>query len=423
MVYEQGVPSTVMKFNLHKRERAQALVIIALALVGLAGMAGLVIDGGNVFLDRRNAQSAADSAALAAALARVSGDGSPQALALKAASQNGYNNDGVTNKVEFHIPPVSGPNEGKSEYIQVIITSHVKTYVASIVGWKVVTNKVNAVARTKPSEMREILNGQAVISLAPTSNCMNDVAFYVHGEATLDITGGGVFVNSNNNQCAFIQKGSGSIRINDQHVINVVGAASIQKPQLLTPGVTVGVVAFSYPPPFFMPKVGCGEQEAAISEDGSTMSPGSWGDEFPPPGVTHLESGVYCLDAGIKITGDIEGHNVVFKVDGGDVHFSGSANIILDAPNSGEYKGLLLFVPMDNKNKVVLNGGADSNIKGTILAPASEIHINGNDSSTGFHSQIIGYTIDVNGSSNIVIKYNDDQNFNTLSMPEVQLSE
>ena len=53
------------------KERGQALVLIALAIVGLAAMAGLVIDGGNAFLDRRNAQSAADSAALTAALARV----------------------------------------------------------------------------------------------------------------------------------------------------------------------------------------------------------------------------------------------------------------------------------------------------------------------------------------------------------------
>lgn len=412
-----------MKINLRKRERGQALVIIALALVGLAGMAGLVIDGGNVFLDRRNAQSAADSAVLAAALTRVRGDGVPESMALKAAKENGYNNDGVTNNVEFHIPPVSGPNKGKVEYIQVIITSHVKTYVASIVGWRVITNQVTAVARTKQSEIREILNGQALISLAATSNCINDVSFYIHGEATLDISGGGVFVNSNNNQCAFIQKGSGSIVINDTNIIKVVGAASIQKPQLLKSGVTVGVVSIGYPPPFFMPKVGCGDKEATVSEDGTSMSAGSWGDEFPPPGVTHLDSGVYCLDSGITITNDIEGHNVVLKVEDGDVHFNGSANIILDAPNTGENKGLLLFVPIDNKNKVVLNGGSESKIKGTILAPASEIHINGNDSPSGFHSQIIGYTIDVNGNSKVVIVYNDEQNFNTLTMPEVQLSE
>src|ERR1051325_7488787 len=107
-----------MKSNSYKNGRGQALVIIALAIVGVAGIAGLVVDGGDVFLDRRNAQNAADSAVLAAALTRVQSGASPQATALASAKKNGYDNDGVTNKVEFHIPPISGPNQGKNEYIQ-----------------------------------------------------------------------------------------------------------------------------------------------------------------------------------------------------------------------------------------------------------------------------------------------------------------
>jgi Flp pilus assembly protein TadG len=396
--------------------------MIVLAMVGLAGMAGLVIDGGNLFLDRRNAQNAADSAALSAALTRVRGGQDMTAAALISAAQNGYDNNGTSNTVEVHNPPIDGPNAGKVEYVQVVIVSRVKTYFARVVGWSELTNKVEAVARTKTPEIRQILDGQAVISLAPTSDCNNRKSFWVHGEATLDITGGGVFVNSNNNQCAFIQQGSGSIRINDNHLINVVGAASIQKPQLLTPGVSVGAVPLSYPPPFFMPRVGCSE-EAVVSEDGTSMSPGDWSEEFPPPGVTHLESGVYCLNNGMHITSDLDGSNVVFKVEDGEVRFSSGANIRLNAPNNGDLAGLLLYLPMDNNSKVVLNGGAESNIKGTILAPASAIHINGNDSTAGFKSQIIGYTIDVNGNSNVVINYIDEQNYNTLTMPEVQLSE
>ncbi len=406
------------------KERGQALIVIVLAIVGLAGMAGLVIDGGNAFLDRRNAQNAADSAALAAAVSRVRGTSgqSMSGAALSVAAQNGYDNNGVSNTVEVHQPPTGGPYKDNDEYVQVVITSHVKTYFARVVGWQQLTNRVEVIARTKTPEVREILNGQAVISLAPNSDCNNKKAFWVHGEATLDITGGGVFVNSANNQCAFIQNGSGSIRIRDNHQINVVGAATIQKPQLLTPGVTVGVASTSYPPPFFMPKFGCGG-EAVVSEDGTSMTSGSWDDIFPPPGVAHLEPGAYCLSKGMDIQGDLEGSNVVFKITDGDIHWSGTANIQLTAPSKGDQKGLLIYVPMDNPNKIVLNAGEESNIRGTILAPASEIHLNGNDSKAGFKSQIIGYTINVNGDSNVIINYKDDQNYNTLTMPEVQLSE
>ena len=57
------------------------------------------------------------------------------------------------------------------------------------------------------------------------------------------------------------------------------------------------------------------------------------------------------------------------------------------------------------------------------LAPASTIVINGNNSTSGFQSQIIGYRIDADGGGNIVIVYDDDRNYKALSMPEVQLSE
>ena len=404
-------------------ERGQALIVIALALVGIVGMVGLVVDGGRGFLDRRNAQNAADAAALASAYARIKGDQDMVSAALSSAAENGYNNDGVTNVVVLYSPPKDGPHSGDVEYIQIIITSHLDTYFARVIGRQKITNTVEATARTKNAEIRPLLNGRAVISLAPASNCFNNLSFLVHGEATLDITGGGVFVNSNNQTCALIQQGSGSIRLSEGYSIDVVGNASIQKTRLLTPQVTVGAAPVGYPPPFFMPKVGCGTKTAEVSEDGTSMSPGNWGDDFPPPGVTHLDGGVYCLNNGIHITGNLEGHNVVLKVEEGEVRFSRTSDILLDAPNAGDNAGLLLYLPMENHSKVVLNGAEGSVIKGTILAPASPILIKGMESTRGFHSQIIGYTIEADGNSNVVIVYNEDQNFHTLSMPEVQLSE
>jgi len=48
-----------------RHERGQTLIIIAVALVGLLALAGLAIDGGNLFMKRRRAQNAADAGALA----------------------------------------------------------------------------------------------------------------------------------------------------------------------------------------------------------------------------------------------------------------------------------------------------------------------------------------------------------------------
>ena len=409
-----------MKNNHSKR--GQALILIALAAVALFGMVGLAVDGGRAFADRRRAQNAADAAALASAYARIKGNEDMVVAAQNSAAENGYNNDGVNNVVELYSPPKNGPHSGDVEYIQIIITSNLNTYFARVIGRQKITTVVQATARTTTAEIKELLNGRAVVSLAPQSNCFNNLSFWVHGEATLDISGGGVLVNSNNQTCALLEQGNGSIRLQDGYSIDVVGKASVQKLRLITPAVSVGAAPISYPPPFFMPKVGC-NKEAEVSPDGTSMSSGSWGDDFPPPGVTHLDGGVYCLDHGIHITGNLEGHNVTFKVSKGEVRFSSTADILLDAPNAGDRAGLLLYLPMENHSKVVLNGGAGSVIKGTILAPGSPILIKGMDSPTGFHSQIIGYTIEADGTSNVVIVYNEDQNFHALNMPEVQLSE
>ena len=45
------------------------------------------------------------------------------------------------------------------------------------------------------------------------------------------------------------------------------------------------------------------------------------------------------------------------------------------------------------------------------------------ESQIGFHSQIIGYTVEADGNSNVVIVYNDEQNYDAMTMPELQLSE
>jgi hypothetical protein len=51
----------------NKTERGQSLVVIAIAFLGLIAVAALIIDGGSLYLNRRNAQTAADAAALAGA--------------------------------------------------------------------------------------------------------------------------------------------------------------------------------------------------------------------------------------------------------------------------------------------------------------------------------------------------------------------
>jgi hypothetical protein len=64
--YQQYAEGTTMKPRLtHHHEQGQSVVIIALAIVVLVGMAGLGLDGANAFNQRRNAVNASDAAAMA----------------------------------------------------------------------------------------------------------------------------------------------------------------------------------------------------------------------------------------------------------------------------------------------------------------------------------------------------------------------
>lgn len=70
-------------------ERGQMLVIFALAMVALIGMVGLIIDGGDTALQRRDQQNVADAAAMAAGYAYVN-NLDEVAAAHTVAASNGY---------------------------------------------------------------------------------------------------------------------------------------------------------------------------------------------------------------------------------------------------------------------------------------------------------------------------------------------
>jgi len=442
-------------------ERGQALIIIAFALVALIGITGLVVDGGMSYADRRGAQNAADAAVLAASLAKVRGE-NYVAAGLNSAATNGYNNDGVTNTVQIGAPS-EGPYAGNTEYIQVTIVSHKDTFFSGVVGVSQITNTVQAMARARPSQVEPMAYGYALVSLAPTSDCQNKRAFQVHGEATIELWGGGIFVNAKDKDgtCAFMSYGSGSIVFMDRYPLNVVGGASIQKPQLIkllvakpVDGIPLaqqpnifqpilpdtGALPLPYPPPFIMPDPSCGAEVAHVKpevdnpltpqvETGHVMTPGNWdpgnGKDkyFPPEGVDTLSAGIYCINGDVRIEGNqtVQGDNVLLFVEHGSVSIKGGATVNLSAPETGQFAGLLILLPMANQQRVALNGNAQSTFQGTILAPASEIVLNGNESDYGFHSQIIGYTIDVDGQSLIVLKYVDGQNYDATVSPEIQI--
>ncbi|MGE5643765.1 MAG: Tad domain-containing protein, partial [Byssovorax cruenta] len=170
-----------MKPKLH--EKGQALILIAFGAIVLVGFTGLAIDGSRVFSDRRHAQNAADTAALAAALSKIradppaTGDAIAEAAGLARAASNGYDNTNsiveVHNCAESNLnPPCEGLPTGadlaeKEKYLQVVIRLTTYTTFARVLGRTEIPSVVSAIARAEPGGPGPVGGGFALSAMSP----------------------------------------------------------------------------------------------------------------------------------------------------------------------------------------------------------------------------------------------------------------
>ena len=420
-----------MKTNFFS-EQGQAIVLIALGIVGLIGMTALAIDGGNAYSDRRHAQNAADTAVIASALSKTRGNPwlNP---GFTMASNNGYDNGDPNQSVILHTcdfaPGCPAPYDGSNsdfppdEFVHIVITSNVDTFFAPVIGVEQVTNTVEAIARAKPST--EMFFGNAMVSLAQTNHPQPVSQF--NGASGGSVTGGGIFANSSSD-CAFdVDGGAGSISIPEG--ITVVGTAcDIENIGLdyssVTQGTQLPAPDYSWLDPICDGSTSY-DSSTHLTNGGDTITPPanspilfSTSHSFPPAGVEHLDPGVYCLRDPFKVlNGSLEGSNVTFVMLSDSITWNGGA-IDLTAPTSGDTAGLLIYQPLTNTSTMSISGNAILDLIGTILAPGALIDLAGG-THTHIDGQIIGDSIKFTGSSGTSINYDDSQNIN--DPPQIEI--
>lgn len=410
----------MQKVNHKKSEKGQAIVLIVLAIVGLIGITGLTIDGGFAYSDRRNAQNAADTAALAAGRSFIREE-DWEAAAFALAASNGYDNNETTNFVTVNKPPVeSDEYAGNDEYIEVVIQSEYQTSFARVVGITQMTNRVLAVARVVPTEYINMFNGHAMVSLNQ-SDCH---AFTFQGDGDTTINGSGIFVNSNcdqpGNQAAYFSaSGSADLYADSLCAVGRIednGAfeGTENEGEANCPPFTDPTNMYQYPNP---------DCPTNAVKTGNTLSPGNYSGTFPPAGVTTLESGVYCVNGNFRLNGtdELTGYGVMIYMESGDVSWQGG-DVVLTSPSSGPFDGLLIYFPWGNCDNLTINGNGEQTLTGTILAPCSEVQINGNDDTT-ISGQIIGDIIDFSGTSGTTVNYDASQNYEAETPPYLELAQ
>ncbi len=134
--------------RIHRDERGQTILLVALSLPLLLGFIGMATDVGALFKDKRTMQTAADAGAIAGAL-HIS-DGTSITAAKAATATNGYT-DG-SNGVVVTVPSAAnGPNWPASNYyhqanyVEVTITKTESTIFLALFGYPSVTVQARAV--------------------------------------------------------------------------------------------------------------------------------------------------------------------------------------------------------------------------------------------------------------------------------------
>ncbi|MEO5887734.1 MAG: Tad domain-containing protein [Anaerolineales bacterium] len=412
-----------------KSERGQVLIIFALAAIALFGIVGLAIDGSAKFSDRRHAQNAADTAALAAALAKsnaltagssnspvecppTSGIPSDVCTALLTAgldqaANNGYDNNLVRNTVEVYSPPISGYYTGDSTYIQVIITSHVNTTFSRVVGVEQTHNVVEAVALTK--EGGALGNGAMIISYDPDPNCSSGVgsgggSVDVSGNSTVTLDGGGIFLNSDET-CGYSAPNCPTVTITGGG-INTAGGDNIdQACQTADEFYNQDQVAIpdevywpDVPPECSIPATA--NQLGVDPSDGKgewLIHPGYY-EDFPQAALVankqhiYMASGVYCIDPGgtsrdfdlswspvdfVSLNGSTDpsenkyhAYNpdgvTLYIKNGGGFTINANNPTYLDGSTSGDYQGYLIILE-----------GNHTSIENCSITGGADVDING----------------------------------------------
>lgn len=184
----RGARGVARRPRRHRRSGA-LLVWGAFLLIVLIGMTGLVIDVGLLMAAQRNAQNAADSAALAAAHELLRGASSAAAVTTGETFVTDGDYYGLTDAaVAINVPPARGAYAGSGSHAEALVTAPNQTFFIHVLPGVAQGNTVHGRA-VAGYELVQIAKG--VIALNPDAK----PGLKVSGRASL-VVNGAVIVNS-----------------------------------------------------------------------------------------------------------------------------------------------------------------------------------------------------------------------------------
>lgn len=431
--------------RLHRDEGGQAVVMVAVTLLGLIMMVGLAIDAGQLYVARRTAQEAADAGAYAGAVVHyertIAGNAIDTPAAIAAAYADAALNGFVTTadgrvKVFARVPE-SGLYTNNPRYVEVIIIEQVRTSI--VPGGALTTVSVRAVAGAEP-----LNNAYAIMALdRGDTTC----AFRTAPNADIHLTGGGILVNSISNTAACNLQTDPSrftIAPAPPNGVDINGNSSSGWPAGMDVDTTAPQQAdpfAGFPPPSLIgcdPSAPTAPCNAGARSGGSpvVLEPGIWTTPIGEGenGTVYLRPGIYILKQGLTGAGNdgiismrpdttpacaadcgVFIYNTHPNYPGAynpaapcaGLKLTGNAQSDLRARTTGTYTNFLVYQdpacarPGD---EMVIEGNGTFNGTGTIYLPNANFRFNGNPSTLN-GSQLVARTVNIE-NGNITINFN-----------------
>ena len=385
----------------------QAMVLFCVAMVALVGMIAVVADFSFMQDQRNMLQTAADSAAMAAAQELNYGDA--VAAGDADAATNGYTNGQNSVTVAINNPPSTGPNTSNTAYVEAIVTMPEPTYFLRVLGVSSISVSARGVAYEG--------NGpNCIYTLDPAAPS----AMAINGNVNIQ-SGCGLLVDSSASNGLAV---NGNVTITAP-TIGVVGNYTSTGNVSFTPTPKTGVIAASDPLAYVAePTVGsCAHNSFSLS--GNTGSSGSPYQLYPGTycgGIRvngnswlNFNAGTYVLAGGgmtIKGNAWMTGTGVTFyNTTGtggyGAITLNGNSQSNFSAPTSGPLAGILFFqdrsIPKGAAASTI-TGNSNSTFDGALYFPTTQVTYVGNSSLNGY-SIVVADKVLINGNSTVGNNY------------------
>lgn len=347
-------------------------------MTAMFGFMAMAIDVGVLYREKRNLQTAADSAAIAGAQDYMwnGSTTTAQAAGKSASSANGFTDATNNVTVTMNVPPTSGPNTGSTGFVEAVVAQPVSGVFMGTLGFHSVMVSARAVGAAP-------MNGTACIWLMAPSG----PAFDLQGKYDIEAPNCGIYVNSNTSDAMSVTGNSGTV---NAAFLDVVGNSSLQHTTNPTaPTMNAGVRKSPWGNL-------SGPNPATACTGGNTVAASTiTAANLPSPisGVVCFSANNPTLSAGITLPGGaiyvaensvtIGGTMTIGSAANGatlDV-YSGTfnqANSVLSifAPTAGTYNGIALMQPATNTNDLQVQfGSGNETLDGYIYAPGAEVYL------------------------------------------------